>query len=1152
MSLTTRALLSFVFLGSIALVPPIQAATIGTVVNVTGGASDVILDEPRQRLYLVRPSPYDQIDVYSLTQRRVTNSIRTDSLPLAAALSRDGKRLYVTCHNSTSINVIDLDRLVIVLKISLPARPEGIAVGVDGRVLITTIGSGANNLLNTLLIYDPSVADVGTALTPVAVAPPPPLPPTLPATAGRIYLANRSQLLATPDGAKIIGVNSYQANNRVVFVYDAFSATVPRSREIGDVSTNISVSADGSKFMLGLRLFDTKTLAVQAAENAANAMFPFSTTVNAQGFVQVGQQFNLQQNQGGSIFSPDGKQIYAAFNIAPIQSPAARANVTHLLVNDPDNLFINTALQLPENLAGKMVITNDGGTLYALSESGFTIIPLNTVNQSTLLRPSVQTLLLASDQCKTSPEGTRATTAMLNDGRSTTPIQASLTLLQSLGGAAAIPGLGALPGGITLPGIGGAPGGGNPGGGGIVINLPTVGVTAQAGRTTAQATTSQTAPTARVTRVGTDTALEFTFNAIAGRSLGTVPSHDFLLTSPQAVNVPPRIRVYQNSRNSEARGSIVPIDVGLSPNEALTDMVDDTVRQRIYISNSGMNRVEVLDKKTKKISRTIKVGQLPRSLAMSPDGGILFVANSGSEYISVIDLDKQTVISKIVMPPIPFNGFYNPIQPSIIAATQRGLLVVMSNGTLWRVVGNEMVPRTTSQIIGTATIPGPRSLAATPNGEFALLMAGNGNVYLYDASVDDFVQSRQVAINPIQGFYGPVAAGPRGQYFVANGLVLNQSLSPISGTGLTPTTPVQGGGGFPGFPGFPGVVTTVSTTRPIAAVAAGNGTTYARLTIPVATTGAQLDVAALELLDPVTGQTLRSVQALEGPLSTVNGAQRVNIDGRTLVVDLADNTAYAVTSSGISVVPIDLPNRADTPLPARDGLVNLTTIQPAISQNGLISIFGTNLGDSASSTANPLPTFLGGLCVTLGQTPVPLILTSATQINALIPADATVGRNTLVIRNVNKKVASANIPITIAKTAPGVITNQGNSEAIVMRANGEKISKSNPAKRDERLTLFATGLGIPKGVTLALGAAAPSDKVIKTDAIKLYFGDYRYKEAEIIVDSSTFSPGLVGVYQINFRIPGAHLRGNSLPIMIRLGSVDSPLKGPVVPTIAVD
>ena len=1148
MRLLTRFFPCFAFLSL-----TIQAATIGTVVNITGGASDMVLDERQSRLYLVRPSPYDQIDVYSLTQRRVTNSIRTDSLPLAAALSRDGKRLYVTCHNSSSLNVIDLDRLVIVAKISLPARPEGVAVGVDGRVLITTIGSGTNNLLNTLLIYNPAVVDIGTALVPVAVAPPPPLPPTLPALAGRIYLANRSQLLATPDGTKIIGVNSYQAANRVVFVYDAFAGTVPKSRAIGDVSTNISVSTDGSRFMLGLRLFDTKTLGLLAAQNAANAMFPFSTTVNAQGFVQVGQQFNLQQNQGGSVFAQDGSRIYSAFNIAPIQNPAARANVTHLLISDPDNLLINTALQLPENLAGKMVLTADGGNLYALSESGFTIVPLNTLNQNTLLRPSVQTLLLASDQCQTAPEGRRAVTSMLNDGRSTTPVQASLTLLQSLGGAAAIPGLGAV-GGIAIPGIPGAPGGGAPGGG-VIINLPNIPGAVVPGRNTVQNTVAQTAPQARVTRVGTDTALEFTFNAIAGRSLGTVPAHDFLLTSAQAVNVAPRIRVYQNSRNSEARGTILPVDVSLSPNEALVDMIDDTTRQRIYIANSGMNRVEILDKKTKRMLNPIKVGQLPRSLAMSPDGNVLYVANTGSEFISVIDLDRQVVSTKIIMPPIPFNGLYNPIQPSVIAATQRGPLVVMSNGTLWRVVGNELVPRTTSQIIGTPNIPAPRSMAATPNGEFALLMAGNGNVYLYDASVDDFVQSRQVATNPIQGYYGPVAAGPRGQYFVANGLVLNQSLSPISGTGLQPTIAgAPGIPGFPGFPGFPGVITTTTTTRSISAVATGNGTIYARFTQPPAAAGtaAQLDVAAIELLDPVTGQTLRTTQSLEGPLSTVTGTQRVNIDGRTLVVDLADNFAYAITNSGISVVPIDVPNRADVPLPTRDGLVNLASYQPAISQNGLISIFGQNLGASASASTNPLPTFLGGLCVTLGQTPLPLILTSANQINALIPADATAGRNTIVIRNVDRKAASGNIAVTIAKTAPAVITVSGSAEALVLRANGEKISKKNPAKRDERLVMYAVGLGVPKGTILALGAAAPADKVIKTDAIKLYFGDSRYKEAEIIVDSSTFAPGLVGVYQINFRIPGAHLKGDSLPIMIRSGAVDSPIKGPVVPTIAVD
>ena len=503
----------------------VEAATIGTVTNVTGGVSDMVLDEPRQRLYLVRPSPYDAIDVYSITQRRVISSIRTDSLPLAAALSRDGSRLYVTCHNSSSLNVIDNDKLVIVGKISLPARPEGVAVGSDGRVLVTTIGSGQNNLLNSLLIYNPAVVDLGTALVPVAVAPPPPLAPNLPPLAGRIYLANRSQLVATPDGTKIIGVNAYTAANRVVFVYDAKSGTVPKSREVGDVSTNISISPDGSRFMLGLRLFETSTLSILAAQNAANSLFPFSATVNAQGFVAVGQQFNLQQNQGGSAFAPDGSRIYSAFNIAPIQSPAVRPNVTTMLASDPDNLFMDTALELPENLAGKILVTANGRTLYSISESGFLTIPLDQIAQNPILRPLVQTIVLASDQCKTSPEGSTGSTILVNDG-ATPPagggggglpggggfpggggaaggVTATLTLLQSLGGAANTPGLGQI-GGIGGIFIGGAPGGGIPGGGGINIFAPTVpNGQIPNGQNNAQAQITNTAPGVNVSRNGT-------------------------------------------------------------------------------------------------------------------------------------------------------------------------------------------------------------------------------------------------------------------------------------------------------------------------------------------------------------------------------------------------------------------------------------------------------------------------------------------------------------------------------------------------------------------------------------------------------------------------------------------------------------------------
>ncbi len=1130
------------------------AATLGTVINVTGGAGDLVLDNNRNLLYLVRSQPINRIEVFSTTQRRVIATIPTDANPLAAALSPDGNFLYVTCYDAASINVIDTRPATptIVRKVSLPARPEGIAVGADGRVLITTIGSGAGNLLNTLLIFDPSITDTQSLAT-VPVAPPPPLPPTLPAPSGRTFLANRSQLLATRDGSKIIGLNAYQATNRVVFVYEAASGSVLRSRIVGDLSTVLSIAPDGSKFMVGLRLFDTETLAVLAQQNAANAPFPLSSNITAQGFATVGQQFNLQANQGGSIFSNDGATVYSAFNLAPIQNPPARANVSQLLLNDSDNLSILDGIQLPENLAGKMVMSSDGSNLYALSESGFTIIPLDQVTRNPLLQPSTGVVLLASDQCNSAPEGTRSTVNLLNLGRAPGAVTATATLLQSLGGVA-VPGLGVGGGGIII-----GPGGGAPGGGVIIVppTVPIPGLPTIPGLNNAQQVVTQTAPSLRVLRNGPDTAFEIAYNFTNSRSLGTPAAHDFLITSPQAVNLPASIRVFQNSRNTESRGDLIPVQTAISPNEALTDMVADATRNRLYISNSGMNRVEVFDTRAKRFLAPIKVGQLPRSLAMSPDGATLYVGNSGGESISIIDLDQLRVTGRVKFPAIPFNGATAVISPSLLAVTQNGLQILMSNGTLWRVIGDEALPRRVSPVIGTATIPAPRTMVATPNGEYMLLLAGNGNAYLYDALVDDFVAARQVATAPIQGYFGPVSAGPRGQYFLVNDIVLNQSLSPIAGTG---GTGAGGGGAIPGRPGVP----TVSTTRPVSAVFAASGTVYAKFSQPVRANANAVvtDTPQIELVNPATGATTRTVAALEGPVSTVTGTARVNTDGRTMAVDATLENAYVLTATGLTIVPLVTPAVTDRPQVPAAGIVNVGNFTASAAPNGLVSIFGQNLGASATAGTTPLPLTLGGTCVTLNNSPIPLLMTSTGQINAQIPPELAAGRYTLMIRSVDRKISSQTVQLTVAKYAPAVLADPTSKRALVFRPNGEAVSVNRPAKRDEPLVMYAVGLGNPKGTfRLTSGTPAPAERLLETDALELYFKKvetaadktrgFKVQE-EMIVDWSGLVPGYVGLYQINFRVPGFHEKGDNLEVVLRIGGISSSITGPVVPLVAVE
>jgi hypothetical protein len=59
-----------------------------------------------------------------------------DALPLGMALARSGKFLYIACYNASSLNVVDLDALAVTSRITLPAKPEAVAVGRDGRVLI--------------------------------------------------------------------------------------------------------------------------------------------------------------------------------------------------------------------------------------------------------------------------------------------------------------------------------------------------------------------------------------------------------------------------------------------------------------------------------------------------------------------------------------------------------------------------------------------------------------------------------------------------------------------------------------------------------------------------------------------------------------------------------------------------------------------------------------------------------------------------------------------------------------------------------------------------------------------------------------------------------------------------------------------------------
>jgi uncharacterized protein (TIGR03437 family) len=803
----------------------------------------------------------------------------------------------------------------------------------------------------------------------------------------------------------------------------------------------------------------------------ANAPYP----------VAPGTDINLVSNQGGSVFSPDGGTLYAAFDISPVQNPPAPANVSQLMMNDPNNLLIRMGIQLPENLAGKMVISSDGSNAYALSDSGFIVLPLATISQSPLAVPSSNILWLSGDPCTVSSLGT-GTITINNPGQGR--ITATAQLLQ-------------------FPGL-------------------------------ANQASPVAAPLVRSGQSSGGPQFTFTYRGAQGNGFGTfTPGHDFLIQSPEAINIPDRVRVYQNFHASEAPGTVLPIPTGSSANAALQDLAYDATRQRVYIANAGLNRVEVYDIAQQQLLAPISVGQLPSSLALTPDGFTLYVANSGGESISVIDPDAMVVMDNVNFPAIPFNANLALKRPSVIAAGVSGLQILMSDGTLWEVIGNTAVPRPASSIIGQTAqglplpLPATSTMAASPDGAYILYTTSAGAAYLLDAVTDTFILGRQVVTATQPGYIGPVAAGPGGQYFVMNGTLLNRSLFPQTRLAT------------------PGLISAVA---PI-----GNGS-YAAFSPPAASANAaSLPATApnIRLVSTVTGAITRQVTALEGPLTQAAGAGRAIINGRTMAIDSTGSTAYVIGASGLSIVSL-VPPSGTRPQINPNGAVNLASRQPQFAPNTPVSIFGQNLAPADAEATIPLPTVLAGSCVTLNNIALPLYMATATQINAQIPPELAPGTYQLVVHSVANQVASAPQPLTVARYAPAVLFDSA-GRVMLFHEDGSYVDDDHPAKRDEPLHMFAVGLGATAGGTVTAGMASPSDPpAITRVAIQVFFGRTDWKQAAIIVDWSGLAPGMVGVYRLNLRVPGFHISNPANLVTLRVGGVNSPTTGPRVPYVNVD
>ena len=204
-----------------------------------------------------------------------------------------------------------------------------------------------------------------------------------------------------------------------------------------------------------------------------------------------------------------------------------------------------------------------------------------------------------------------------------------------------------------------------------------------------------------------------------------------------------------------------------------------------------------------------------------------------------------------------------------------------------------------------------------------------------------------------------------------------------------------------------------------------------------------------------------------------------------------------------------------------------------VTAGQIVSLFGTNIGPAApysgSLTAlGRLSTNANGLQVTFAGRFAPIFYAGPNQINVQVPYE--IGPvNAAEVRILKDGKIVANTITQVANAAPGLLADSAGN-VIASDNAGQLITPFLPARREQIIVLYATGEGLndPAAQT-GLPAAPPYPKPILPVTVTI--GDY---PAEIVWAGS--APGLVGVLQINVRVPGGFLPSGPQPVRLTIGT----------------
>jgi uncharacterized protein (TIGR03437 family) len=266
-------------------------------------------------------------------------------------------------------------------------------------------------------------------------------------------------------------------------------------------------------------------------------------------------------------------------------------------------------------------------------------------------------------------------------------------------------------------------------------------------------------------------------------------------------------------------------------------------------------------------------------------------------------------------------------------------------------------------------------------------------------------------------------------------------------------------------------------------------------------------------------------------------------DGRAAVTVQAGGTAGPVVitaTAGTFSQTFNLNVRPPGPVLTSDSFLNGAGFQPgAISPCSVATIMASGLAPGVQGvvTANPvfgpLPLQIANVNVQFGTSFAPLYsvanVSGQESVTVQVPCELPPGTVPVTVK---AGTATNTVNVDLRAVSPGIFETamaDGRRRAVLVKPDGSFVSLVNPARRNEIIRMFVTGVGpvTPPIGTNQVGIPGQEHSVSNSVVVGV-------NNAGVRVVSAKYAEHLIGIYEVAFEVPADTPDGDDIPLAIAI------------------